>query len=260
MSPTAQPPVANAPLAIVTGGKRRLGAQIAARLAGAGYALALVSHVDKAPEADLLAVLNQHQSDWQAFVHDLSDPRHAASLIEAVSTRFGREPDLLVNNAAMFGQDDWASMDAASLGAHFGLNLFTPLLLAQALVQAAGDNARPAIVNILDQRIVNPHGDQLSYTLSKQALAASVRSLAVAFGGRARINGVAPGLVISTDDYSAAQEQRLAGMMPLGALPSPTGVADAVLYLAEAKDVTGQIIFVDGGAHLKSFDRDFMYL
>ena len=101
---------------------------------------------------------------------------------------------------------------------------------------------------------------QISYTLSKQALAASVRSMAASFAGRARYNGVAPGLVISTDDYSAEQEVRLAGMMPLGALPSPSAVADAVVYLAKAQDVTGQIIFVDGGAHLKSFDRDFMHL
>jgi pteridine reductase len=249
-----------APLAIVTGGKRRLGAAIAARLAKAGYALALVSHVDKAPEGDLLAVLDEHHTDWHSFVHDLSDPGNASALMGAVYTRFGRAPDLLVNNAAMFGQDDWASMDAATLGAHFGLNLFTPLLLAQALVQAAGDKTQPAIVNILDQRVANPHGDQLSYTLSKQALAASVRSLAAAFGNRARVNGVAPGLVISTDDYDAAQEERLAAMMPLGALPSPSGVADAVLYLAGAKDVTGQTIFVDGGAHLKSFERDFIHL
>jgi NAD(P)-dependent dehydrogenase (short-subunit alcohol dehydrogenase family) len=119
---------------------------------------------------------------------------------------------------------------------------------------------RPAIVNIVDQRVVNPHRDQISYTLSKQALAASVRSMAASFAGRARYNGVAPGLVISTDDYSEEQEVRLAGMMPLGALPSPSAVADAVVYLAKAQDVTGQIIFVDGGAHLKSFDRDFMHL
>jgi pteridine reductase len=249
-----------APLAIVTGGKRRLGAAIAAALAKAGYALALVSHVDKAPETELLAVLDEHQTDWHSFVHDLSDPADASALIGAVSARFGRPPDLLVNNAAMFGQDVWSSMDAETLGSHFALNLFTPLLLAQALLQAAGDNARPAIINILDQRVVNPHGDQLSYTLSKQALAASVRSLAAALGARARVNGVAPGLVISTDDYTIAQEQRLADMMPLGALPSPAGVADAVLYLARANDVTGQIIFVDGGAHLKSFERDFMYI
>jgi pteridine reductase len=246
------------PLAIVTGGKRRLGAEIAARLAKAGYALALVSHVDKGPDDALLGVLTE--TDWKSFVFDLSDPENAKPLVDAVTAYFGRSPDVLVNNAAMFGQDDWETMSVATLHAHFELNLFTPLLLAQAVVKRAGPDKQPAIINIVDQRIVNPHRDQTSYTLSKQALAASVRSMAASFGARARVNGVAPGLVISTDDYTTEQEQRLAGMMPLEALPSPSAVADAVLYLAQAKDVTGQIIFVDGGAHLKSFDRDFMHL
>jgi NAD(P)-dependent dehydrogenase (short-subunit alcohol dehydrogenase family) len=247
------------PLAIVTGGKRRLGAEIASTLAGAGYALALVSHFDKPPEAALAAAIEKHQSEWHAFTFDLS-AGNPADMINAIASHFGRTPNVLVNNAAMFGQDDWESMTLESLEAHFRLNLFSPLLLAQALVQASGAQARPAIVNILDQRIVNPHRDQMSYTLSKQALAASVRSMAASFAGRARYNGVAPGLVISTDDYTADQELRLADMMPLGALPAPSAVADAVLYLAQAQDVTGQVIFVDGGAHLKSFDRDFMHL
>lgn len=248
------------PLAIVTGGKRRLGAEIAARLAQAGYALALVSHVDSDPDDALLATLIKQQSNWRSFVFDLGNPENAVALVDAVTTHFGRSPDVLVNNAAMFGQDEWEDLSIATLRAHFEINLFTPLLLAQAVAKTAGPEQRPAIINIVDQRIVNPHRDQASYTLSKQALAASVRSMAASFGMRARVNGVAPGLVISTDDYTMEQEQRLAGMMPLGALPSPSGVADAVLYLAQAKDVTGQIIFVDGGAHLKSFDRDFMHL
>lgn len=248
------------PLAIVTGGKRRLGAEIAARLARAGYALALVSHVDSDPDDALLAVLAKHQSIWQCFVFDLGNPENAKPLVDAVTAHFGRPPDLLVNNAAMFGQDDWEEMSFATLRTHFELNLFTPLLLAQSVVKSAGPEKQPAIINIVDQRTVNPHRDQTSYTLSKQALAASVRSMAASFGVRARVNGVAPGLVISTDDYTREQEHRLAEMMPLGALPSPAGVAEAVLYLAQAKDVTGQIIFVDGGAHLKSFDRDFMHI
>ena len=248
-----------APLAIVTGGKRRLGAEIASKLADAGYGLALVSHLDSQPEEKLLATLQKKECEWHPFTFDLStgDPAH---LVDSITTHFGRVPQLLVNNAAMFGQDDWESMSFETLEAHFRLNLFAPLLLSQALVQAAGPETRLAIINILDQRIVNPHQDQMSYTLSKQALAASIRSMAASFAGRARYNGVAPGLVIATDDYTAEQETRLAQMMPLGALPSPSAVADAVVYLAQAQDVTGQVIFVDGGAHLKSFDRDFMHL
>lgn len=247
-----------APLALVTGGKRRLGAAIAARLAKAGYALALVSHLDKQPDASLLAVLKEQQSNWHPFVADLGSPGNAVSLIASVSAHFGRVPDLLVNNAAMFGQDDWATMDATTLEAHFRLNTFAPLLLSQALVKAAASQV--AIVHITDQRTENPPADQISYTLSKQALAASVRTMAKAFGAKARVNAVAPGLVIVTDDYAAGQAERLAGIMPLGALPDPEGIADAVLYLATARHVTGQTLFVDGGAHLESFDRDFVHL
>ena len=249
-----------APLALVTGGKRRLGAEIAKTLAKAGYALALVSHVDNEPDPDLRLIMAEQNSEWQAFTCDLGDPENGAKLVADVTTHFGRPVDLLVNNAAMFGQDDWHSMDIHTLEAHFRLNLFTPLLLAKEIVQAAKGVSRPAIVHILDQRITNPHSDQISYTLSKQALAASIRTMAASVGSLARVNGVAPGLVISTEDYDAGMESRLADMMPLGKLPSPTAVADAVLYLAKATDVTGQTIFVDGGAHLKSFARDFMHL
>jgi pteridine reductase len=248
------------PLALITGGMRRLGAFIGIKLTLSGYDLALSSHIEGAMKPALADALAASDGAWQAFIADLSDPAAASDLLSNVTAHFGRAPDLLVNNAAMFGQDQWPEMSAGTLEAHFRLNLFSPLLLAQALVATAGENACPAIVNILDQRIQNPHSDQVSYTLSKQALAASVRSMAAAFGQRARVNGVAPGLVISTEDYDAALERRLAEMMPLGALPGPSSVADAVHYLAGAKDVTGQIIFADGGAHLKSYGRDFMHL
>jgi pteridine reductase len=248
------------PLALVTGGVRRLGAVIAARLAEAGYDLALTSHGSGALDAVLNAAIERTGVAWRHFPADLSNPDAAAGLVSAVQAHFDKAPDVLVNNAAMFGQDDWQAMDLASLDAHFRLNLYSPILLAKAVVEAAGDAAQPCIINIVDQRVVNPNGDQLSYTLSKQALAASVRSVAAAFGKRARMNGVAPGLVIPTDDYSDTQMVALSRAMPLDVLPEPTSVADAVAYLAGAQHVTGQIIFVDGGAHLKSFDRDFMHL
>src|SRR3546814_9160490 len=84
--------------------------------------------------------------------------------------------------------------------------------------------------------------------------------LAVAFGNRARVNAVAPGLTLATEDYSGGQIERLAARMPLGALPTPDQVAEAVLYLARAEAVTGQTIFVDGGAHLAPMERDFVHL
>ena len=77
-----------APLALVTGGKRRLGAEIAKTLAKAGYALALVSHVDKAPDADLLQIIAEQKSEWHAFTCDLGNPENAAKLVSRSDCTF----------------------------------------------------------------------------------------------------------------------------------------------------------------------------
>ena len=75
-----------------------------------------------------------------------------------------------------------------------------------------------------------------------------------------RVNAVAPGLTIATPDYDAEQMARLEQLMPLGRLPQAEQIAQAVLYLAGATAVTGQTLYVDGGAHMRSYDQDFMHL
>ena len=246
-------------LAIVTGGTKRVGAAIAARLAADGYALALTSHSGSAPEEALQAVLEREQTSWHVFDCDLADSEQVDGLIPEVRAHFGQVPDLLVNCVSQFAQDDWQSIEGNDLHEQFATNIFAPVLLSRSLVKAAY-GARPAIVHILDQRVRNPPRDQLSYTLSKQALAESVRTLAISFGVHARVCGVAPGLVLPTDDYEQDQLDYIATQMPLGLLPDPQDIADAVAWLAQARAVTGQTVYVDGGAHLKQFDRDFVHM
>lgn len=248
------------PLALVTGGFRRVGAAIAAELARAGWALALHGRSDLTPEAELADTLAEHGTVWHGFAADLSDPSAAEALVTDAARHFGRAPLLLVNNASLFDYDDWPTMSAQMLHDHFAVNLFAPLLLTRAVVAAAGEGTQPGIVQIIDQRVRNPNGDQLSYTLSKQALAESIRTLARAFGARARVNGVAPGLTLATSDYDDAQMARLAARMPLGRLSAPGDIARAVRYLADEPAITGQLLFVDGGAHMLSLDRDFVFL
>lgn len=252
--------MSDAPLALVTGGCRRVGAAIASQLARHGWALALHGHSDAEPEPDLADALEVTGADWHGFVADLADADQCAGLIALVADRFGRAPDLLVNNASLFEHDEWHDLTAASLRDHFAVNAFAPVLLARELVARTDEGSCPAIICIADQRIRNPNGDQLAYTLSKQALAESVRTLARAFGDRARVNGVAPGLTIPTEDYGSEQLARLRATMPLSRLSAPRDIADAVLYLANARAVTGQMLFVDGGAHMLAFERDFVFL
>lgn len=246
-------------LALVTGGLHRVGAAIAARLAREGYALAL--HKRTAADADpvLAEALADTGAESRCFAADLSDPVAVDALVPAVVAAFGRAPDLLVNNAALFAEGQWPDLSATALAEMMQVNHHAPVMLAKSLaLHSAG--ARPVIVNILDQRVAQPVPDQIAYSLSKSALWQATATLAVAFAGRARVNAVAPGLTLATEDYSAAQVERLARRMPLGALPTPDEIADAVVYLARAESVTGQTIFVDGGAHLAPLGRDFVAL
>lgn len=247
-------------LALVTAGFHRLGGVIAARLAEAGWSLALHSRATTLPDRRLASALATGGANWHGFEADLADGQSAVSLLDAITTHFDRLPDLIVNNASLFEWDDAASVTAEALARHRAVNADAPVLLATTLANRLSEDSRACVINILDQRIAQPNGDQLSYTLSKQALAGATATLARALAPRVRVNGVAPGLVIPTDDYSAEQMALLTDMMPLGLLPTPDDIADAVLYLAEAKAVTGQALFVDGGAAMKSFDRDFVFL
>lgn len=247
-------------LALVTGGCRRLGARISAQLASAGYALALHGHSDAEPDAELSATIQQQQTNWHGFVADFDNSGSADELLRDVTDHFGKAPDLIVNNASLFEYDDQSSINQKTLERHLRINMVVPALLTTRLSALLGDDMKAAIVNIADQRVRNPNGDQLSYTLSKQALAESVRTLAKACAPKLRVNAVAPGLTLPTEDYTDDQMERLADAMPLNQLSSPEDIAKAVLFLADSGSVTGQTVFVDGGAHLESFDRDFVFL
>jgi len=250
-----------APLALVTGGVKRVGAVIAARLVDAGYALALHGNSDAIPEAALAEKLRATGCQWFGFQQDFTVDGAAETLIDQVVGHFGRAPDLIVNSASIFGQDDAESIREQDLQEHFRVNSLVPVLLTTALHhrRPAGSD-RACVIHILDQRIRNPNRDQLSYTLSKQALAGSVRSLATACAGKLRVNGVAPGLTLTAGEYGEDQLANITAMMPLDRLPDPDDIADATVYLAGAEAVTGQIIYVDGGASLKGFERDFVHL
>lgn len=244
------------PLALITGGCRRLGAHIAARLAAAGYDLALHAGHDATLEPWLAGSLAG--IEHQVFVADLADAAAVGALVPHVAARFERPVDLLVNSASRFAALDGPPAHR-DIAAHLDVNLAAPVALALAVADGAGPGGA-AVINILDQRIANPPRDQLAYTLSKQALAEATRTLARTLAPRVRVNGIAPGLVIPTADYAPGQADRVGERMPLGRNARPEEVADAVLWLARAGAVTGQVVFVDGGAHLESFARDFVHL
>jgi NAD(P)-dependent dehydrogenase (short-subunit alcohol dehydrogenase family) len=244
-------------LALVTGGCRRVGAHIAARLAQAGYDLALHAGHDATLDPWLAEALDG--VEHAVFLADLADSVAVDGLIPNVSARFGRPVDLLVNSASRFSVDAGEGAVHHDVVGHAAVNVAAPVALAVALAGQVGATGG-AVINILDQRVANPPRDQLAYTLSKQALAEATRTLAGVLAPRVRVNGVAPGLILPTDDYAPGQAERVGALMPLGRNARAEEVADAVAWLAQAGAVTGQVVFVDGGAHLNRYERDFVYL
>ena len=251
------------PLALVTGGWRRIGAAIARALAADGWDLALHAHHRDGFDPALAAPLEQAGAAVHGIAGDLIDAGAPDLVLREAINAFGRAPSLLVNSASIFRDDRLATLTDESLDAHMRINLYAPLLLTRAFAERLGDGPNDpgaSVVMLLDQRVRNPVPDQLAYSLSKQALHASIRNLARDLAPRIRVNGVAPGLILPTADYDDAQWDRLAALMPLERLPAPAEIADAVVWLARAPSVTGQTLFIDSGANLESYARDFVYL
>jgi NAD(P)-dependent dehydrogenase (short-subunit alcohol dehydrogenase family) len=247
-------------LALVTGGLYRVGAAIGARLAASGYDLALHAHRVGEPDPALAKAIAAHGRDSAVFPADLAVASEAEALIGQVKAHFGRAPDVLVNSASIISEGGWEELSHDALARHLDVNFVAPMLLTRGFAAALAEGQAGAVVNIVDQRVANPPVDQAAYTVSKLALGSVTRVMARAFAPRVRINAVAPGMVLPGDDYDDGQWQRLKNAMPLGRNSPPEDIDEAVAYLLGARAVTGQTLYVDGGANLESFARDFVHM
>lgn len=236
-------------IALITGGAKRIGGAISDRLAAAGYAL--IIHARESGEAEAKAAgLRALGARAASISGDLADLDGLAMLLDAAALPFG-PPDLLVNNASLFGKDDLATLDVARFSAHLAVNLQAPVLLAKAFAECLPQGETGAIINLIDQRVfrVNPHF--FSYTLAKAALYTATKTLAQALAPRGiRVNGVGPGPVLPNAHDGAEAFALEAAGTPLGRAVRAEEVAEAVLFLAEAEAITGQMLAVDSGQHL----------
>jgi len=252
--------MASRPRVLITGAARRIGRAIALELAGAGWDLAL--HCRDA-EADAMALRSAvHALGAQAEVlsADLASAEACCTLVPEAVARCGAL-DAVVNNASHFAYDTLADFSFDALDRHLHVNAGAPLLLARALhAHLQGRGARGCVVNLLDQKLVNPNPDFLSYTLSKAALAAATPMLALALAPTLRVCSVSPGVTLPSGPMSEAEFARAQRMTPLQRGSTPADLARAVRFLLESPAITGTDLLVDGGQHLLAQPRDVMFL
>jgi pteridine reductase len=234
---------------LVTGGAKRVGAEISRRLHAAGASVMLHYHSAKAEAQRLAAELNAARADSAATVQaNLLNAAELPELVRTAVTRYARL-DVLVNNASSFHATPLGDIKVPDWDDLMGTNLKAPLFIAQ----AAAPHLRKSsgcIVNITDIHAERPLKNYVVYSVAKAGLAALTRSLARELGPDVRVNGVAPGPVLwpEDDSFDDLARQRVISHTLLKRAGEPEDIAAAVYYLvADAPFVTGQIIAVDGG-------------
>lgn len=240
--------------ALVTGAARRLGRATALALASRGAAVVL-HYLESEEDAEHArrAAAAEGADAWTLRA-DLRDAAARARLLAEAEALAG-PIDLLVNNASVFPRAQLSSMEPRALRETVEVNAWAPLELTRALARGGRE---ACVVNLLDARPTTPR-DRTAYRFSKDLLQAMTTAAALAFAPAVRVNAVAPGPILPPPPHPQDPEAgaaagttfgRLVRQLPLQRRGTPEDVAEAVVYLASAPFVTGQVLFVDGGQHL----------
>ncbi|MGV8839734.1 MAG: SDR family oxidoreductase [Bauldia sp.] len=237
------------PTALVTGGAKRIGRAIVDDLVAAGWAVAIHAHRSRAEAADLAALIIANGGRAAAVAADLADLSSLPGLIAEATAALG-PVDVLVNSAAMFEDDGIGRLDQDRFRRQMTVNLEAPVFLTDAFVAALPDDCEGNVVNIIDQRVLKPVPDFLSYQLSKSGLWSATIAMAQRLAPRVRVNAIAPGPTLKSPRQEQADFDRQVAAVPLRRRPELAEFGRTVRYLVETPSITGQMIALDGGQHL----------
>ncbi len=226
-------------------------------LAGRGHDVAI--HYDRSSdEAQATAAAARVMGvRAEVFQADLLDEAAAQELVPAAVARLG-PLGVLVNNASIFDYDNIASATRDSWDRHMGSNLRAPFVLTQAFARqlppplpaVEEPEAHGLIVNMVDQRVLKPTPEFMTYSLAKAGLWALTRTAAQALAPHIRVNAIGPGPTLRGERQSETHFARQRAATILGRGADPADVTAALGFLLDAPSVTGQLICVDGGQHL----------
>ena len=242
------------PLAVVTGGAHRLGRAFALTLAYQGYAVLVHYHRSAAQATKTIAEIKTFGVPAFSMQADLTQAEHIESLFLLVDSLLST-PDsklshfsVLVNSAAVMPRGDVQTLPVENWDAALDLNLRAPFLCAQ---QASRRMKRGGlIVNVSDIGAEKAWSRFPSYIVSKAALESLTKVLARSLAPTVRVNAIAPGLVLKSENVTGDEWERLVNRLPLKRSASTEEVASALEFLLKNEYITGQTIAVDGGYSL----------
>ena len=238
-----------APVALVTGSARRIGAQIVRTLHHHGMRVIIHYRGSQREAESLAAALNQTRPNSAVLLQaDLDQPAAVRQLANDALACFG-QLDLLVNNASSFYPTPIDQADDADWDKLIHSNLRAPFILSQQLTPALRQQ-HGCIINIVDVYAEKPLQTHTLYCMAKAGLAMMTKSLARELGPEIRVNGVSPGPIL-WPEAGQMNQQAIQDATALKRSGEPDDIANTVYWLATAAPfITGQILAVDGGRSL----------
>lgn len=239
--------------AIVTGGARRIGAELVRALAADGWHV-LIHYNRSQAEAEALAAEIGNASIVPA---ELGDTDCAERIFAALA---GLPPvRLLVNNASLFRSDHWHDFSLEQWDEHQRVNLRAPALLTRAFAAAVGEG-NGLIVNLLDAKLAAPNPDFFTYTIAKMGLAGLTELSARALAPNIRVCGIAPSVTMVSGPQSRENFDKVHRLNALGRGVEAAQIVAALRFIVASPTMTGQTIVLDGGQRFLSLPRDVQYL
>jgi 3-oxoacyl-[acyl-carrier protein] reductase len=241
-------------VALVTGGSRGIGREIALTLARAGAAVAVNYHNNKAAAGEVLGKIENAGGKGLVVQADITVFGECEKMVKAILDHFGRI-DILVNNAgirrdtilALMQEKDWDIVIDTNLKGMFNC---CKAILRPLLKQKSGGR----IINISSIAGLMGNSGQTNYAAAKGGVIAFTKSLAKELGKRAiTVNAIAPGFIETemTESLPETVKNDLLPHISLGRYGKPQEVAEAVLFLAQgAGYITGSVLSIDGGLSL----------
>lgn len=233
--------------ALITGAGIRLGRAMAEELVGAGCHLAAHYRGSREDAESLVRSARERGQRAAALQADLATPGSGTTLFSAACEALG-PVDILINSASIFPESTLDGFTNEELHENLQVHAMAPLEMMRAM---AAQGRPGAVINLLDTRILEYDRKHVAYHLSKRALFSMTRMAAFEYGPALRINGIAPGLVLPPPGKDERHLEALAPTNPLQTYGGPEDIVRAMRFLLESPFITGQIIFVDGGYHMK---------
>ena len=242
-------------VALVTGSAQRVGRVIALELAQQGVNILVHYHrADAAQARDTVNEIKSFGVDAQSVQADLSQAEAVGSLMQKLRERFDRL-DIVVNSASVFQKRELLDVSLEDWELTMAVNLRAPFLISQAAARIMADNPIPAgvIINICDAGADGPWQEYPHHGISKSALWMLTRVSALSLGPAIRVNAIVPGPILKTAGRDISDEDwaRVGQRSVLRRTGTPEDVARAVVYLCSEDHITGELLHVNAGEHLR---------